>query len=183
MGSRSRKRRDAPPAAPKARATRGPSYGETATPPAKADRNATMKRGYARAEQRNQQLRESLEPLAPGERPGAVTVAAIVALVLAIVNGVAVATGENIGGDDARPAGIGLTLIILVAAAGMWKAKYWAVLGFQALLTLQLIIAFLALLVVEDLWRAAVFVAIIGLGGWLFWKLIRAMARLQMPVR
>jgi hypothetical protein len=70
-----------------------------------------------------------------------------------------------------------------VAAAGMWKAKYWAVLGFQALLTLQLIIAFLALLVVEDLWRAAVFVAIIGLGGWLFWKLIRAMARLQMPVR
>jgi hypothetical protein len=65
----------------------------------------------------------------------------------------------------------------------MWKAKYWAVLGFQALLTLQLIIAFLALLVVEDLWRAAVFVAIIGLGGWLFWKLIRAMARLQMPVR
>jgi uncharacterized iron-regulated membrane protein len=31
---------------------------------------------------------------------------------------------------------------------------------------------------------AAVFcLAIIGLGGWLFWKLVRALARLQMPER
>jgi hypothetical protein len=110
-------------------------------------------------------------------------VAAIVALVLALLNAVAVATGDNIGGEDARPTAIALSVVILVAAWGMWKAKYWAVLGFQALLTLQMIIAFLALLVVDELWRAIVFVAILVFGGWLFWKLVRAMARLQMPVR
>ena len=179
MAKRKQRRKPAP---------RPPRYGEgvPAPPPAaepEPDRNAAMKRGYARAEERNQRIRDGLEPLEPGERPGAVTVAAVVALVLAVLNGVAVVTGTNIGGDDARPAGIGLSLVILVAAIGMWKAKYWAVLGFQALLTLQLIIAFLALLVVDEWWRAIVFATILGLGGWLFWKLVRAMARLQMPVR
>ena len=160
MGSRSRKRR--------------------ATEDAGGDR---MKRGYARAEQRNQAIRENLEPLAPGERPGAVTVAAVVAVVLAVLNLVATLRGDTIGGDDARGVSLALTAVILVAAAGMWRAKYWAVLGFQALLTLQLIICFLLLLAAPDVWRGLLLATLLGLGGWLFWKLVRAMARLQMPVR
>ena len=180
MGSRSRKRRaDPPPAAPRHRA---PRYGEVPPeqqqPPADA-----MKRGYARSEARNEQIRQDLEPLAPGERPGAVTVAAVVALLLAIANFVSIVRGDTVGGEDARGVALALTLVILVAAAGMWKAKYWAVLGFQALLTLQLIICFLLLLAAPDVWRALLLAVLLGLGGWLFWKLVRAMARLQMPVR
>jgi len=165
MGSRSRKRRgqDAPAPAPPA--------------------GDAMRRGYARAEERNQRIRASLEPLAPGERPGAVTVAAIVAVVLAVLNTVATFTGDPVGGEDARGVSLAFTVILLVAAAGMWKARYWAVLGFQALLTLQLIITFLLLLTVTELWRGVLFAVLFGLGGWLFWKLVRAMARLQMPVR
>jgi hypothetical protein len=33
------------------------------------------------------------------------------------------------------------------------------------------------------LWIAALIVVLIGLLGWLFWKLIRALARIQMPER
>jgi hypothetical protein len=182
MGSRSRKRRGE--GAPPSRSPSGaPRFGETAPAPPKPDPDAQMKRGYARAEARNQQIRESLEPLAPGERPGAVTIAAIVALVLAVLNTVATFTGGPIGGDDARGVSLAFTAILLVAAAGMWKAQYWAVLGFQALLTLQLIITFILLLAVTEVWRGLLLAAMLGFGGWLFWKLVRAMARLQMPVR
>jgi hypothetical protein len=36
---------------------------------------------------------------------------------------------------------------------------------------------------VQRWWHAIVPVVAIGLLGWLFWKLVRAMARLQMPDR
>ena len=136
-----------------------------------------------RGEERNELIRAELEPLAPGERPGAVTVAAIVALVLAILNTVATFAGDPIGGQDARGVSLAFTAILLVAAAGMWRAKYWAVLGFQALLTLQLIIVFILLLAVTEVWRGLLLAAMLFFGGWLFWKLVRAMARIQMPVR
>jgi hypothetical protein len=185
--SRSRKRRgtgaSAPPAAPKQRA---PRYGESTPAPAPEPAPApgdAMRRGYARGEERNQRIREQLEPLAPGERPGAVTVAAIVAVLLGLANLVSVLRGDTVGGDDARGVALALTVVIFVAAAGMWKAQYWAVLGFQALLTLQLIICFLLLLTAPDVWRALLLAVLLGLGSWLFWKLVRAMARLQMPVR
>ena len=39
---------------------------------------------------------------------------------------------------------------MLVAASGMWQAKYWAVLGFQALLGVSIVFVFLALLVASN---------------------------------
>ena len=74
-------------------------------------------------------------------------------------------------------------VVLLIAAIGMWKAKYWAVLGFQALLGLSILLASLALLVASGVAEAVFCLVIIGLGGWLFWKLVRALARLQMPER
>ena len=59
--------------------------------------------------------------------------------------------------------------------------RYWAVLGFQALLVIQIIISAGALLVAPGWWQALVLFVITALGIWLFWKLIRALARLQMP--
>ncbi len=144
----------------------------------------SMRRGYARGEARNEAIRQSLEPLAPGERPGAVTVAAIVALVLLVANIAVWLAGVEVSGREPTAGAVLLQgAILLVAAVGMWRAKYWAVLGFQALLGLSILLAALALMVASDLAEAAFCLAIIGLGGWLFWKLVRALARLQMPER
>ncbi|HEV2999671.1 MAG TPA: hypothetical protein VGW75_02940, partial [Solirubrobacteraceae bacterium] len=85
-----------------------------------------------------------------------------------------------------RPAPGGTILfaaLMLVAAYGMWRARYWAVLGFQALLALTIVIAATAMLVASNVAAVALCVTIVGLGGWLFWKLVRALARLQMPDR
>jgi hypothetical protein len=65
----------------------------------------------------------------------------------------------------------------------MWHRRYWAVLGFEALLGITVAIAALSLLVASNLAAVALCVVIIGLGGWLFWKLVRVMARLQAPER
>jgi hypothetical protein len=140
-----------------------------------------MRAGYARSEARNEEIRRSLEPLEPGERPGAVTIAAVVAAVLAIANTVALALGETVNGDDVTAPGIGLSVVLFVCAVGMWRARYWAVLGFQALLVIQIIISAGALLIAPGWWQALILLVVTGLGAWLFWKLIRALARLQMP--
>jgi Regulator of ribonuclease activity B len=145
----------------------------------------TMRRGYARGRERDAAIRESLEPLAPGERPRAVTVAAIVALGFAIANVTAVLAGVDLSSEDSNPAAMTVlvTAVLLIAAAGMWLGRYWAVLGFQIILALQIIAGSLALIRVEKWWIAVGLTVLLGLLGWLFWKLVRAMARLQMPDR
>ena len=164
--------------------SRKPRHETPAPTPAPAPPGRTrMQERYARGEERNEQIRRQLEPLAPGERPGAVTVAAIVAFVLAVANTAALALGETITGDEVTVSGIGLSVILFACAIFMWQAKYWAVLGFQALLAIQIIIAAGALLVAPGWWQALVLGVLVVLGGWLFWKLIRALARLQMPAR
>ena len=71
-----------------------------------------------------------------------------------------------------------------IARIGMWRARYWAVLGFQVLLALTIVNGFLFLLIRASSPFAIVGGLVITLGaGTLFWFLIRAMARLQMPER
>ena len=135
------------------------------------------------AEERNAEARAQLEPLATGERPGAVTAGAIVAAALAVLVVVGYASGARIGDEGSLASALLLAAILLVTAWGMWKARYWAVLGFEALLAFQLIVAALSLLVASNVWAALLCLAVVGFGGWLFWKLIRAMARIQMPER
>jgi len=144
-----------------------------------------MQRGYARSRERDEMIRADLEPLAPGERPGAVTIAAIVALCFALANVVAALAGADISSEQDDPAALtAVTTAILVAAAvGMWLRQYWAVLGFEVILALQIIVFSLAAVRVQKWWLGAGLVIAIGLLTWLFWKLIRAMARLQMPPR
>jgi len=160
MGKRSRKRRD-PDAPP-----------------------SSVSRGYARGRERDELIRAELEPLAPGERPRAVTVAAIVAALFGLLNIALWVAGVGVEGERPEP---GQTFIfaalMFVAAWGMWQARYWAVIGFQALLALVLIIATLAVFVSDSVLEALALLALLFFGGWLFWKLIRAMARLQMPTR
>jgi hypothetical protein len=151
-------------------------------PAVQADAMAEPRRRRS-SEERNAEARAQLEPLAEGERPGAVTAGAIVAAVLAALVVVGYASGARIGDEGSLPSALLLAGILLVAAWGMWNARYWAVLGFEALLAFQLIVATLSLLVASNVWAAVLCLAVIGFGGWLFWKLIRAMARIQMPER
>jgi hypothetical protein len=132
---------------------------------------------------RNEAIRAQLRPLAEGERPGAVTAGAIVAALLAVLVVVGYAAGARVGGEGTLAGALLLAAILLAAARGMWKVRYWAVLGFEALLAFQVIVASLSLMVASNVWAAVLCIAVIGLGGWLFWKLIRAMARIQMPER
>ena len=142
-----------------------------------------MSRGYARSRQRNEEARANLEPLGPGERPKAVTVAAVVAALLGIANVVLLITGGNLDDRARRNGAIAFAIVMLVAAVFMWRGKYWAVLGFQALLAISIVIAALALLFASNVEAVIRSVLIIVPAAVLFWYLIRAMARLQMPTR
>ena len=147
-------------------------------------RPATERPPRLRGEERDEQIRQSLEPLQPGERPTAVTVAAIVAAALLVSNVGLWLAGVEVSGREPSAGSVILQgAVLLVAAVGMWKAKYWAVLGFQALLGLSILLAALALMLASGVVEVVFCLAIIGLGGWLFWKLVRALARLQMPER
>jgi hypothetical protein len=61
----------------------------------------------------------------------------------------------------------------------MYRRRYWAVLGFEALLAFQILVTSLALVVASTLVAAGACVLSIALAGWLFWKLVRVMARIQ----
>ena len=145
-------------------------------------------RGYARSRAKNEAARAALEPLEPGERPGAVTVGAIVAALLAAANLIAVVFGWNgaIDDDDTARALAGSLLVtgLLCAIAwGMWRAKYWAVLGMQTLLALTVIASALGLVTAENAAAMLVLILIIAAAGTLFWFMVKAMARIQMPER
>ena len=121
-----------------------------------------------------------LEPLDEGERPAALFVAIGVSVVLAIavlVGGLTVHDLSRHGGS--LPGAIFIAAILVLLALGMYRRRYMAVLGFEALLTFQIIATSLALLLASSIVTAAISLLAILLGGWLFWKLIRIMGRIQ----
>ena len=144
--------------------------------------------GYARSRAKSEAARAALKPLGPGERPTAVTVGAIVAALLAAANVIAVIAGwDGAAGSDDRARALAGSLLVTgllcVVAYGMWQAKYWAVLGMQTLLGLTLIAASLGLVTAENAGAMLVLLAIIVAAGTLFWFMVKAMARIQMPER
>ena len=145
-------------------------------------------RGYGRTRAKNDAARAALSPLAPGERPTAVTVGAIVAALLAAANLIAVVAGwDGAAGSDDRARALAGSLLVTgllcAVAYGMWHAKYWAVLGMQTLLALTLIAACLGIVTAENAGAMLVLLAIIAGAGTLFWFMVKAMARIQMPER
>jgi hypothetical protein len=142
-----------------------------------------MRRGYARAEERNAAVRATLTPLAPGERPPALKVAVGVALLLALSNLVAFALGADVPGSGSRVGGLLFVAVMLLAAWGMWQRRYWAVLGFATLMALITVAFSLLLLIASNVLAVVICLAFAGSAGWLFWKLIRVMGRLQAPQR
>jgi hypothetical protein len=138
---------------------------------------------YARSREKDEAVRQSLEPLPEGERPGAVTIAAVLALVMALAN-VAAALGGATLGSNAAGFTVMSTVILLACAGGMWfGARYWAVMGFMVVLVFQILSLAFALIRVRHWWVALILVVVIGLLGSVFYKLIRALSRIQMPER
>lgn len=146
-------------------------------------RKAAPARPPSRTEQKNAEARAALVPLEPGERPTAVTVGAIVAAALGLSNLGLYVAGVDIRGEDANAGALLFGGLMLAAAWGMWKVRYWAVLGMQALLGLMIIVFSLFAMTAASIWALLLALAVIGSAGTLFWFMIKAMARIQMPTR
>ena len=135
-----------------------------------------------RTEAKNAAAREALVPLAAGERPTVVTVAAVVAGLLALGNVIAYAAGLKVDGDRPLIATVAFQALLMGSLAwGMWRARYWAVLGMEAILAILIVILAVLLLKASTVATAFILLAVILPSGVLFWKLVKAMARLQMP--
>jgi cation transport ATPase len=138
-----------------------------------------------RYEERNAEARAKLEPLEPGERPGAVTAGAIVSAVLAViftVSAVLALAGVDAGDREIKPLPIvTFAVVFWVMAIGMWRARYWAVLGFQTLLLLMMLASAFGLVVVTSVLQAVGTTLLLLGSGTLFYFMVRAMARIQMP--
>jgi hypothetical protein len=138
-----------------------------------------MRRGYARARERDAALRASLTPLAPGERPLPLRLAALLAVLLCLGNLALVGTGAEIGGSRPIVPALLFAALMAAAAAGLWQRRYGAVLGFEILLGCLLMWSALSLLVASNLAAALLCVAVFAVAGPLFWFLIRVMGRIQ----
>ncbi len=142
-----------------------------------------MAQGYARGRQKDAEARAKLVPLAPGERPRAVTAAAILAALLGIANLVLLAAGYEVEEGGQTAGALIFAALMAAAAIGMWRCRYWAVLGFEALLGIAIVFSAMSLLVASNLVAVLLCLAIIAVASPLFWFLIRAMARIQLPAR
>jgi hypothetical protein len=129
------------------------------------------------SEERNAEVRAALRPLEEDERPRALVVAVAAACTLAAVNVVLLVAGQ--GGKPAPL--VVYCMLMLGAAYGMWTKRYGAVLAFQCLLAIAVATGFLFLLRASSLVDVLICFGLIVPTGWLFWKLIRVLARIQTP--
>ena len=139
----------------------------------------------ARYEERNRAARETLEPLPEGERPAVVTVAAVISMTIALLSIAGFALWDVLR-DDPRPNGIGaVSFAIRVGAMayGLWRTRYWAVLGFQAALVLVILAATLQMISALTVGLLIGNLVIVAIAGTLFYFMIKAMARIQLPER
>ena len=139
-------------------------------------------RGVSKSEIRNERVREGLEPLAEGERPTVVTAGAVLSFAIALVTVGAWVAGAEVDGE--RPAAFQVfapAILFGVMGYGMWRTRYWAVLGFQAVMGILMIGAFLSLIAAASIAGALTALFILLGAGTFFWFTVKAMARIQIP--
>jgi len=135
-----------------------------------------------RTEAKNEAVRASLEPITLDERPFWLTVSAVVAGALAAGNVIAWAAGAKVDGDRPLLATVAFQALLMGSLAyGMWRGRYWAVLGMEAVLAILIVILAVLLLKASTALTVVILVGIILAAGVLFWKLVRVMARMQIP--
>jgi hypothetical protein len=137
-----------------------------------------------RAEARNEAAREALEPLEEGERPLVVTLGAGVSALICVSILVAYAAGAEVDGERPNFAQVlAPALLMGVMAWGMWRARYWAVLGFQVVLLFLIIATALGLVQAGSAAQVVGNFAVLVLAGTFFYFMVKALARIQMPDR
>jgi thiamine-phosphate pyrophosphorylase len=141
-----------------------------------------LERYRARTEAQNAAARAMLEPLAPGERPWPLRVAVGVAALAALANLIAYVGGAKLQGSKLQTSElIPFVVVMLILAGGMWRRSAAAVLLFMALLAIIVMLFSLFLIEASNLLGVLVPLLFIGGGGYLFWKLVRVLGRIQAP--
>ena len=138
----------------------------------------------ARYEERNRAAREALEPLPQGERPPILTVGALISGLVAASVVIAYLAGAEVNGE--RPPILQVipsAVVMGTMSFGMWRARYWAVLGFEAVLALLILAAALGLVGAGSVAQLVGNLTLIAIAGTLFYFMIKALARIQMPER
>jgi hypothetical protein len=157
----------------------------------RAERRKRKERGLERRaeiaeryEERNREAREELEPLETGERPLVVSVGAVLSALICLSIIGAYVAGAEVNGERPRILQVVAPAVLMgVMAVGMWRVRYWAVLGFEAVLGLLLVAAVLGLTSAGSGVQLAGNLVLIAISGALFFFMIKAMARIQMPER
>jgi len=145
---------------------------------------AAEARGPSRSELKDRAAREALEPLEEGERPLVVTIGAVISILIAVITVGAWALGAEVNGE--RPNVVQVfspAILFAVMGYGMWRARYWAVLGFQAVMAIFMVGAFITLIAATTVVQALSVAAVLIVAGALFWFTVKALARIQMPDR
>jgi hypothetical protein len=144
----------------------------------------TPDRLASRSELKNRAAREALEPLEEGERPLVVTLGAIASGLICASIVVAYAVGAEVDGERPNVAQVlAPALLTAVMAWGMWRARYWAVLGFQVVLLFLIIAAALGLVQATGAAQVIGNLVVLALAGAFFYFMVKALARIQMPDR
>jgi preprotein translocase subunit YajC len=175
--TRSAERRSAPELAEETVASAGSSNG--------ADAVAAAPRTETSSERKDREAREALEPLREGERPTVVTVGAVICTILTVAAVAGYALWDVLR-DEPRPQLFGVVAFVGLVGAmayGLWRTRYWAVLGFQASLVLVIISNALGLIAALSVLQAVANLLLLVAAGALFWFMVKAWARIQMPTR
>ena len=84
-------------------------------------------------------------------------------MLIAVANPVLYLAGWEVSGQEPNLGGaLALCVVLLAAAFGMWRMRYWAVLGFEVLLGITLVFAGLSLLVPSNLQAVALAVGVMA---------------------
>lgn len=143
-----------------------------------------LERYRARTEEQNAAVRATLEPLAPGERPWPLRLSVALAALAALVNLVAYAAGAKLHGSKLSTSElVPFVLVMLILAGAMWQRSAAAVLLFMALLAIIVVLFSLFLIEASNALGVVVPLLFIGGGGYLFWRLVRVLGRIQAPSR
>ena len=116
------------------------------------------------------------------DRPRVVTAGALLSIAIALVTVGAWIVGAEVDGE--RPDAVQVfapAILFGVMGWGMWRARYWAVLGFQAVMAIIMVGAFLTLISATGIGPALTALAVLAVAGTFFWFMVKAMARIQMP--
>ena len=141
-----------------------------------------LERYRARTEAQNAAARARLRPLADGERPWPLLLAVALTALAAVVNLAAFLAGAKVNGATLSASElVPFVVVMLILAAGMWQRSAAAVLAFMALLAVIIVLFSLFLVEASNLLGVLVPLCFIGGGGFIFWKLVRVLGRIQAP--